>query len=82
MKSNPGTILGKFKNALTTAGSVLAAFQARLLLFFVFYLIVTPIGLIWRVIGKDPMNKTWVSKSESYFKESEPMPLEHWERMF
>lgn len=35
--------------------TVLGRFNARVLLSLFFFLILTPIGLFWRVIGKDPL---------------------------
>lgn len=55
---------------------------SKIILSFVFYLLVTPVGLLRRALGKDPMQlKSWKKGSASVFHERnctfEPKDLEH-----
>ncbi|MBN2287706.1 MAG: hypothetical protein JXQ83_00140 [Candidatus Glassbacteria bacterium] len=45
----------------------LAWFNTRLLLVLVFYLVLTPLGLIMRLIGKRPLNLEWEPEAETYW---------------
>jgi len=47
----------------------LAWFNTRLLLGVAFYLIITPIGLAARAMGKDPMDRKIDKSAKSYWKE-------------
>ena len=62
-------------------GHFLGDLQARILLFLLFYLIITPMGLIWRIISKDPLDRKWTSQS-TYLKQPDKMPPDHWQRLF
>lgn len=50
----------------------LAWFNTRLLLALVFYLVMTPIGLIMRALGKDPLDRALDPSAESYWRKKEP----------
>jgi len=47
-------------------------FNTRLLLSLVFYLVLTPTGLIMRLFGKDELDKKLDRKRETYWQEREP----------
>ena len=46
---------------------VLGYFVSRILLLFIFFVIVTPTGLIMRLVGKDPMERKLDPSAESYW---------------
>ena len=40
---------------------------SHLLLFVVYYLLITPVGLVLRILGKDPLERRFDSRAESYW---------------
>jgi hypothetical protein len=44
----------------------------RALLFLVFLLIITPLGLLLRAVGKDNMSRQWDRTASSYWVERKP----------
>ena len=46
---------------------VLGYFMSRIILSVLFYLVVTPIGLFLRLLGKDILNEKWDKKANSYW---------------
>ena len=64
---------------------ILGYFVSRILLTIIFFLVITPMGLIFRVIGKDPMERKLDRKAISYWnkKEQEANPsIERYEKQF
>jgi saxitoxin biosynthesis operon SxtJ-like protein len=61
----PGSLRGVYKGWMAL-GQVLGWINTRIILGAVFYLVVTPIGLLRRLLGKDPMGKKLKSKDDSY----------------
>lgn len=51
--------------------TALAWFNTRLLLALVFYLVITPIGLIMRLLGKDPLERKIDRSAPTYWKKKE-----------
>lgn len=49
----------------------LAWFNTHLLLAVAFYLVITPIGLIMRALGKDPMNRKIDREAKTYWEKHE-----------
>jgi len=47
--------------------AILAWFNTRLILILVFYLVATPIGVLMRIFGKDPLDKKIVKNSSTYW---------------
>jgi hypothetical protein len=47
---------------------------SRLLLLLSFVLLVTPLGLIMRLVGRDPMTRKWDESAESYWVPRDPEP--------
>lgn len=62
-------------------GNGLGWINSRLILALMFYGIITPIGLILRIIGKNPL-KTHSSTAKSYRKPSHSRSPQHMERPF
>ena len=53
---------------------VLNWFMTRLFLTVAFYLLIVPIGIIFRLFGEDPMKRKWKPESDSYWEEPEEQP--------
>ncbi len=53
-------------------GLLLARLMNPLVLGLLFYFVITPIGLVMRMAGKDPLRLRWQPKSESYWIERAP----------
>ncbi|MFQ5954428.1 MAG: SxtJ family membrane protein [Kiloniellales bacterium] len=53
-------------------GLGLTRFISPIVLAFLFYLVVTPIGLVMRLAGKDPLRLQWEPKADSYWIERKP----------
>ena len=47
-------------------GLVMGAIMSRLILGIVFFLVVTPLGLLMRALGKDPMRRSFDREAASY----------------
>ena len=62
----------------------LAWVNTRLILGIFFYLVLTPVGLIMRVLGKDPLTRKIDRSTPSYWKERLPVPVDpqRYERLF
>lgn len=58
--------------------------NTKILLFLIFYLIVTPIGLVMRIFGKDLLNQRIERNKSSYWIKREGVPFDesHYERLF
>jgi Saxitoxin biosynthesis operon protein SxtJ len=59
------------------AGHIMGWINTRIILGFVFYLIVTPTGLIRRWLGKDPMGRQLRPDLDSYRIVRKPRPASH-----
>lgn len=58
--------------------------MTRLFLLITFYLIITPTGILYRLIKGDPLNRQWLPKDQSYWEEVEVQPenIEEFRRQF
>ena len=63
-------------------GHVMGWINTRIILSIMFYLIIAPIGLIMKILGKDPMRRKLDSSVESYRIESDKKDKNHVERVF
>ena len=63
---------------------ILGWLNTRLLLGMFFYLIITPIGLLLRILGKDLLDQKIDRSKKSYWKlrEVKPFDPKHYERLF
>ena len=41
-------------------------FQTRLLLSIIYIFVISPIALIWKLIGKDPMDRKWKEDKKTF----------------
>ena len=63
-------------------GMLMSAVVNRVVLGIVFYLILLPFGLVFRVRGIDPLRRKWDPKLESYRVGSDDQDPKHMERPF
>jgi hypothetical protein len=64
-------------------GGVIGFVVSNLLLIAVFYLVITPIGLVMRVLGRDPLERKWDPGAASYWKDAEkPVDAKRYFRQF
>lgn len=63
-------------------GRLAGRITTPLLLGSVFYLLLTPMGLVMRLSGRDPLRRGFVSEQESYRLNSESSSDEQMERPF
>ena len=55
---------------------------SHLLLGFIFFFVLTPIGLLLRVLGHDPMNRTFDRNAKTYWTTHEQAPVARYFRQF
>jgi polyferredoxin len=77
----PATLLWLYK-AWMALGNVLGWINTRIILGAVFYLVVTPIGAVRRLLGKDPMGKKLQSDVDSYRVMRKPRSASHLTRQY
>jgi len=63
-------------------GHILGWINTRILLGIVFYALVTPIGLVFRLMGKDTMRQTLSESSQTYRVVRSPRPHSHMKYQF
>jgi hypothetical protein len=63
-------------------GHVLGWINTRIILGIFFFALITPIGVIMRLMGKDPMHRRYDKSVISYRKLSTIQPIDHMERPF
>ena len=79
----PGTLKAPYKLWMGLA-VVLGAFVSRFILCIIFYFVITPIGIIMRLIGKDLLNQNWDKRTPSYWikKDSTPFDKERYKKLY
>jgi hypothetical protein len=75
-------ILAPAYRAWMKLAEVLAWVNTRIVLGVVFYGIVTPIGLVMRLTGRDPMRRRFDQAGETYRIRCTPRPASHMTRQF
>ena len=70
--------------AWMTLAMVLGHIMTRVVLGVVFFLVVTPLGLIMRLFGRDPMNRKLDPEASTYWlrREKEDNPKERLEKLY
>ncbi len=63
-------------------GHILGWINTRILLGIVFYALVTPIGIIFRIMGKDTMRQAFAEASTTYRVVRSPRPHSHMKNQF
>ena len=64
---------------------ILGYFVSRILLTIIFFIVITPMAVIFRIIGKDPMERKLDPKAGSYWLRKEPeadTTIERYEKQF
>ncbi len=58
--------------------------MTRLFLGIAFYLIITPMGLVMRMVSPDPLKRAWLPPGQTYWEDPDPQPedLESFRNMF
>jgi hypothetical protein len=74
--------LAWFHGRWMALGHILGWINTRIILGVVFYLVVTPTGMIRRLLGKDPMGKVIRSDLNSYRIIRKPRPASHLRRQY
>ena len=64
------------------AGQVLGWINTRIILSLIFYLLFFPVGLVMRLLGKDPMNRQFDSDATTYRVARQPRPGSHMKHQF
>jgi hypothetical protein len=65
-----------------TIGAALGWINLRILMAITLYLVFTPIRVIQKLIGRDPLERTLDPKRESYLSKRQPLAPDHFKRMF
>jgi hypothetical protein len=66
----------------SAAAKLLGWLNTRLILALLFYVVVTPMGLVMRLIGRDPMARKFEPRASSYRTASRRIPIRSLERPF
>ncbi len=65
-----------------TAGHILGWINTRIILSIIFYGLFTPMGLVMRLFGKDPMRRQFESAASTYRITRQPRPSSHMRHQF
>ncbi len=58
-------------------------FNTRLILSIFYFLVITPVGVVMRAFGRDPLNRKWSAEQSSYWiKREEQRSPDHFEHQF
>ncbi|MBX3350740.1 MAG: hypothetical protein KF747_18625 [Nitrospira sp.] len=63
-------------------GHVLGAINTKIILGIVYYGLITPMGLVMRFMGKDPMHRVLAKKATTYRVVRAPRPCQHMRNQF
>lgn len=63
-------------------GHVLGSINTRIILGIIYYLLITPMGLVMRLMGKDPMRRTLAQGTDTYRIVRTPRPRHHMRNQF
>jgi hypothetical protein len=76
--------LRPFHKAWMTLALVLGFFTSRLILCILYYCVLTPIGVIMRLFGKDLLDQRWDKEAPSYWikKEQETFDKEQYKKLY
>lgn len=74
--------LRQVQAAWMKVGHVLGAINTKIILGIVYYLLITPMGLIMRLLGKDPMQRALTQGTDTYRVVRAPRPPQHMRNQF
>jgi hypothetical protein len=63
-------------------GHVLGSINTKIILGIIYYLLITPMGLVMRLMGKDPMHRALMRGTNSYRVVRAPRPRHHMRNQF
>jgi hypothetical protein len=63
-------------------GHMLGSINTRIILGIIYYLLITPMGLVMRLMGKDPMHRTLAPGTDTYRIVRAPRPRQHMRNQF
>ncbi len=63
-------------------GHVLGAINTKIILGIIYYLLITPMGLVMRLMGKDPMHRALTQGTDTYRVVRAPRPRDHMRNQF
>ena len=63
-------------------GHVLGSINTRIILGIIYYLLITPMGLVMRLMGKDSMHRAFAQHSDTYRVLRTPRPRQHMRNQF
>lgn len=63
-------------------GHVLGSINTRIILGIIYYLLITPMGLVMRLLGKDPMHRALERNAPTYRLVRTPRPRHHMRNQF
>ncbi len=63
-------------------GHVLGSINTRIILGIIYYLLITPMGLVMRLMGKDPMHRALTKGVDTYRIVRDPRPRHHMRNQF
>lgn len=70
------SILKPFQKAWMAFAVVMGWVMTRVILLMLFFLVVTPIGLIMRILGKRPISLEWRTEERSYWNPRQRKPFD------
>lgn len=76
------TVLGPAHRVWMTLGTILGWINTRLVLGVVFFVLITPIGLVLRLAGRDPMQRAFDHRATTYRVRRTSRPGSHLLRQF
>jgi len=74
--------LGPVQRVWMKIGNVLGFINTRIILGLLYYVIVTPMGFILRLCGKDPMQRGFDPRAATYRLPRQPRPASHMKHQF
>lgn len=63
-------------------GHVLGSINTKIILGIVYYLLLTPMGLVMRLLGKDPLHRALTQGTDTYRVVRAPRPRQHMRNQF
>jgi hypothetical protein len=76
------SVLAPIHKGWMWVGHILGWINTRILLGIVFYALLTPIGLVFRLMGKDTMRQAFAESSTTYRVVRSPRPHSHMKHQF
>jgi len=74
--------LKQVHHAWMKIGHVLGSINTRIILGIIYYILITPMGLVMRLMGKDSMHRAFVQDADTYRVVRAPRPPQHMRNQF